>query len=76
MKDPDIFALSGFASKRALETFFKDVGTLLNALAHANDILSGRWPALVDLVAQLDFLLERLDGAVLVPRVVERDGPG
>lgn len=67
MKDPELFALSGFASKRALETFFKDVGALRNALAHANDILSGRWPALVDLVTDLESLLERLEGAVLKP---------
>ncbi len=67
MKDPELFALSGFASKRALETFFKEVGMLRNALAHANDILAGRWPALVDLVTNLESLLERLEGAVLAP---------
>ncbi len=67
MKDQELFNLSGFDSKRSLETFFKEVGTLRNALAHANDILSGRWPALVDLVTQLETLLERLEGAALVP---------
>ena len=65
MKDKDLFALSGFASKRALETFFKDVGLLRNALAHANDILSTRWPALVDLVTNLEALLEKLEGMTL-----------
>ena len=65
MKDRDLFALSGFASKRALETFFKDVGLLRNARAHANDSLSGRWPALVDLVTNLEALLERLEGAAV-----------
>lgn len=65
MKDRELFALSGFASKRALETFFKDVGLLRNALAHANDILSGRWPALVELVTSLEALLERLEGAAV-----------
>lgn len=67
MKDPDLFALSGFASRRALETFFKEIGMVRNALAHANDILSGRWPSLVDLVSQLEVLLERLERAALVP---------
>lgn len=67
MKDPELFALSGFTSKRALETFFKEVGTLRNALAHANDIQSGRWPDLVDLVAGLETLLERLEAAVILP---------
>ncbi len=61
MKDPELFALSGFASKRASETFFKEVGLLRNALAHANDILQARWPALADLVTQLEALLERLE---------------
>ena len=68
MKDRELFAMSEFASKRALEAFFKDVGTLRNALAHANDILSGRWPALVDLVTSLESMLERLEGAALAPK--------
>jgi hypothetical protein len=66
MKDRDLFALSGFASKRAAEKFFKDVELLRNALAHANDILSGRWPALADLVINLEALLERLEAAAPV----------
>lgn len=67
LKDADLFALTGFPSKRALETFFKEVGMVRNALAHANDILSGRWPALVELVGELETLLERLEQAVVVP---------
>lgn len=63
MKDRELFAVSGFASKRALETFFKEIGLLRNALAHANDIASGRWPALVQLVTTLEGLLERLENA-------------
>jgi hypothetical protein len=55
--------VSGFGSKQALEVFFKDVGALRNALAHANDIASGRWPALVQLVTTLEGLLERLENA-------------
>lgn len=61
MKDPALFALSGFDSKRSLETFFKEVGLLRNALAHANDILHSRWPALADLAADLESLLGRLE---------------
>jgi len=63
MKDRELFAVSGFGSKQALEDFFKDVGALRNALAHANDIASGRWPALVQLVTTLEGLLERLESA-------------
>ncbi|HAM73672.1 MAG TPA: hypothetical protein DCM86_18720 [Verrucomicrobiales bacterium] len=72
MKDGVLFAISGFASKRAAETFFKEVGTLRNALAHANDILAGRWPALADLVTRLEDLLERLEKASPDPARSER----
>jgi len=62
MKDRELFALSGFPSRQALEDFFKDIGTLRNGLAHANDILSGRWPALADLINHLENFLVRLEG--------------
>lgn len=61
MKDRGLFAHCGFASRRSMETFFKEVGLLRNALAHANDIRSGRWPALVDLVTRLEQLIEALE---------------
>jgi hypothetical protein len=67
LKDPVLFGLSGFESKRALETFFNEVNTLRNALAHANDILNGRWPALADLVTNLETILARLETAVVTP---------
>ncbi|MFO1488238.1 MAG: hypothetical protein U1F65_07160 [Verrucomicrobiota bacterium] len=64
MKDPELFAASGFPSRQALEDFFKDIGALRNGLAHANDIMSGRWPALADLIGQLEGFLARLEGIV------------
>jgi hypothetical protein len=67
MKDPVLFGLSGFESKRASESFFNEVNTLRNALAHANDILNGRWPALADLVTNLETILARLEMAVVTP---------
>lgn len=73
MKDRELFALSGFASKRALETFFQEVGQLRNALAHANDILHGRWPAIAVMANTLEAFLERLEGMALGPQV---DGQG
>lgn len=63
MKDPTLFAVSGFGSKRSAEIFFKEVGLLRNALAHANDVMKGRWPELVDLVSQLEGVLVRLEAA-------------
>ncbi len=67
MKDPDLFALSGFTSRNSLEHFFREVGQLRNALAHANDILAGRWPGLANLVNTLEGFLERLESANLGP---------
>ena len=64
MKDRELFALSGFSSKQALEDFFKEIGALRNGLAHANDILSGHWPALADLINHLENFLVRLEGVV------------
>ena len=51
----------GFESRRAMDEFFKRVGALRNALAHANDLLSDRWPALVDVATRLEALLEQLE---------------
>lgn len=70
MKDPMLFGLTGFESKRSLEIFFNEVNTLRNALAHANDILNGRWPALADLVTNLETILARLEAAVVMPASV------
>jgi hypothetical protein len=67
MKDPVLFGLSGFESKRSLESFFNEVNTLRNALAHANDIINGRWPNIADLVEESEKFLERLETAVAVP---------
>ena len=75
MKDAELFASTGFASKRALEKFFKDVGTLRNALAHANDIVAGRWPALAVLVTDLETVLERLERSAPRPASPPPGGP-
>lgn len=67
MKDDVLFSLSGFDSRRSAETFFKEVGLLRNALAHANDVMKGRWPGLADLVTQLEGFLARLESAAPGP---------
>lgn len=67
LKDRELFALSGFSSKQAAENFLKEISALRNALAHANDIASGRWPALVELVTTLEGFLERLEQATPTP---------
>ena len=61
-KDSGLFALSHFASKQKWQDFFNTVESLQNTLAHTNDILTGHWPALADLIGQLEGFFLRLEG--------------
>jgi len=60
LKD-ELFVLGGFESKARLSKFLNDIEGLRNALAHANDILNGRWPELADLITDLERVLGRLE---------------
>jgi CBS domain-containing protein len=51
----------GFESRQAAQRFFSRVEALRNDLAHSNDILSGRWPELAELVQQCEKLLLHLE---------------
>lgn len=66
-KDAELYRLTGFPSRVALEEFLKSVAALRNALAHANDILQSGWPAVAQLAAQIEELLERLESAAVSP---------
>jgi hypothetical protein len=68
LKDDALFKLTGFSSRQAAETLFNKLGTLRDALAHANDILNGQWPELMDLVTSLETTLERFEKAVVPPK--------
>jgi len=50
-----------FESRQAAQRFFNRVETLRNDLAHSNDILSGRWPELAELVQQCEQFLLHLE---------------
>ena len=50
-----------FPSQGAGKNFFRDLESLRNDLAHANDILKGRWPELADFVGTAEALLLRLE---------------
>lgn len=50
-----------FESRQAAQRFFSRVETLRNDLAHSNDILSGRWPELAEIVQQCERLLLYLE---------------
>lgn len=51
----------GFNSKSSAKRVFKDLETLRNNLAHAQDIIGGNWPAIVDLAAQAEELLAKCE---------------
>jgi len=51
----------GFDSRTKAEALFKDVKTLRDDLAHAQDILAGRWPGVAELAGRAENLLERCE---------------
>jgi hypothetical protein len=63
LKNGELSALTNFPSRSAGDGFFKDLESLRNDLAHANDILKGRWPELAGLVKEAEALLLRLESS-------------
>lgn len=61
LKDKELFALSGFGSRQALENFFKEMVSLRNGLAHANPILSKNWEEFTDLLSAAENFLARVE---------------
>ena len=52
----------GFENKSQGETILKKLRNLRDELAHAQDILTGRWPELFDLAVGAENILERAEG--------------
>ena len=48
----------GFHSRNEMEAFLNQLRDLRDELAHAQDIFSGRWPQIVDLVQNMDNFLQ------------------
>jgi hypothetical protein len=63
LKDIELSALLKFPTAAIGADFFSQLESLRNALAHGNDILKGRWPAVVDLAEEAEILLARLESA-------------
>lgn len=53
----------GFDSKQSCDNFFKDLEELRNNLAHAQDIITGYWPKIVDLAEKAERLLQQCEAA-------------
>ena len=61
LRDSELSALANSPSQSAGQRFFNALESLRNDLAHANDILKGRWPELAELVKEGETLLVRLE---------------
>lgn len=60
--------LIGGESKKSVESLLKRAEKLRDNLAHEQDIITGCWPAVVDLVREMESLLEKME-KVEVPGV-------
>ena len=54
----------GFTSKRMADATLLELGRLRDELAHAQDIVAGRWPALATLAREAEVLLARCEEIV------------
>ena len=50
------------SSKRAASRYLGEVEDLRNDLAHSQDIITGRWPEIVDVAEYLEETLRRIEG--------------
>ncbi len=67
VRDAELLASSGLGSKRAADRFLHQIEDLRNDLAHAQDIIGGRWPGLVDLVMEVENSLQCMEDASIKP---------
>ncbi len=63
LKTPELREALGFKSKNGAEKSLKDLENLRDHLAHAQDIITGRWPELADQAKQAEQLLEACERA-------------
>ena len=67
LKDKQLFLLGVFSGKEEGDQFLRQLEQLRNDLAHAQDIIKGRWPELADIVIQAEEFLHRLEIASVRP---------
>ena len=63
LKDRALLLLSGLKDKNSGDRFLRHLEALRNDLAHAQDLIKGRWPELADLVIEAEAFLQRLEEA-------------
>ena len=60
MKDPVLREDAGFESKRAAKTAMKGLDSLRNNLAHAQDLLTYNWAAILEMSNSLEKVMTRI----------------
>jgi len=60
LRDPDVRADAGFESMRTADRALKQLESLRNHLAHAQDIVGHDWPAIAMVSSRIDRLMSRL----------------
>ncbi len=58
LKTAELHSAIGFTSSNTAESILEELEQLRNELAHAQDIITGRWPGLVDLAKKAEQILE------------------
>jgi hypothetical protein len=61
LKADKLYSQLGFESKESGERLLKELEDLRNDLAHAQDIITGRWPKIVDLAEEAEQLLQNCE---------------
>ena len=60
IKDPEVLHEAGFSSKKEALRAIKDLQSLRNNLAHAQDILTYDWEIIVTISKRLDKVMTRI----------------
>ena len=74
LKDIRLAELVEGSTKNQREDFFNRLQQLRDDLAHAQDIVKGRWPELADLATSAEQFLERLESCPLAGSGISRGG--
>ncbi len=61
LKNKEFWLNLGFKSKASAERFFNHLRVLRDNLAHAQDIITGKWPTIVDLIIEAEQVLKNLE---------------
>ena len=68
VKTEGLCKLLGFTSKNIAKGLLKELEDLRNQLAHSQDILTGSWPDIANLIAKSEHLLHTCENAMVVSR--------